>query len=215
MVKRDLVDADGQPPRRYFAERVADRLVTELLGLCKGMVADGIVTEGEAMGLKRWLQGHPDATMGYPGNVLVDRIHRIFADGFVSEEERGELVELLRDLTGETAEMDQPMNLTATAFFDDPLPTVLFEDQEYVFTGRMLYNARLQCERAVIERGGRVKSNITRQADYVVVGPIGSAAWIQSAHGTKLLEAARLREAGAPIRIIPEEHWIQALEWGA
>lgn len=209
------LDEDGQPSRPLFADRVADRLVAELLGVCKGLIADGVVTEGEAAGLRRWLQGNPDALIGYPGKVLADRIVRIFRDGFADEEERRELLDLMRDLTGDTPELDQPMNLTATTFYDDPMPTVLFDGQEYVFTGRMLYGSRLQCEQAVTDRGGRVGKNVTKRTGFVVVGPMGSAAWLQSTHGLKLLDAARLREKGAPIKIIPEDHWIQALEWGA
>lgn len=209
------LNEDGQPPRRFHRARVADRLVAELLGLCKGVVCDGVVTEGEAAGLRRWLAGHPEAALGYPGNVLLDRFARIFADGFADEEERGELLELMQDLTGETPETDQPMNLSATTFFDNPLPTVVFESQEYVFTGRMLYGSRGQCETAVKDRGGQVGKRVTKRTDFVVVGPIGSEAWLQSTHGQKLLDAARYRESGVPVKIIPEEHWIQALEWGA
>src|SRR5262249_33544424 len=40
-------DDHGQPPKALYGPRVAKRLVSELLGLCKGMVCDGEISEGE------------------------------------------------------------------------------------------------------------------------------------------------------------------------
>lgn len=205
------LDADGQPPQVLHRERANDRLVAELLGVCKGIVADGAVSEGEALGLRRWVQGHPDVAIGYPGQVLADRLLEIFADGYVSPDERQELAELLNDLTGEPPEQAPPTNRTATALLDVPPPTIIFDAREFVFAGRMLYASRRQCEQEVRDRGGRVAAQVTRKTHYLVVGPIGSAAWIQSAPGTELLRAADLRQAGAPVRIVAEDVWLQAM----
>ena len=101
-------DDDGQPPRAFYADRVARRLTAELLGLCKGVICDGSVTDDEAAGLKRWLAGHPDALHEYPGGILAERLLRIFADGCIDSAEREELNELLLDLTGDTDGHDQP-----------------------------------------------------------------------------------------------------------
>src|SRR5688500_11562803 len=103
-------DEDGQPPEYLYVGRVAERAISELLGLCKGMVCDGVVTEGEAEGLRRWMRANPHAAGSYPANVLGRRLLQIFEDGRADEEERLDLLELLRSLTGDTAEMDQPMN---------------------------------------------------------------------------------------------------------
>ena len=67
-------DEDGQPPPGLFRQRVAQRQVSELLGLCKGMICDGEVTEGEATSLRRWLAGNPNVLGGYPGSVLGKRL---------------------------------------------------------------------------------------------------------------------------------------------
>jgi len=206
------LDADGQPPRPYFAARVGERLVSELLGLCKGMICDGQVTEGEAHALKRWLAGHPDAIIEYPGKVLAERLSRIFLDGRVDSEEQAELNQLLLDLTGETPHHDQPLNLSTRLPTDEPVPTILFEDQEFVFTGRLLYATRSECEQAVIDRGGRVHNTVRRRTNFLVIGPIASAAWLESTHGRKIVRAVELRGQRVPIRIVSEESWIQALE---
>jgi len=207
------LDEDGQPSPALYFERVQRRLISELLGVCKGIVCDGEVTPGEALSLKRWIAGHPDVSVGYPGNVLAERLLRIFADGHIDEDERNELGELLQDVTGETPEHDQPMNLSARLPLDDPPPTILFDGYEYVFTGRMLYGTRRHCEQAVTERGARVGETVTQRTGFLVVGPIASKAWLESTHGRKIMRAVELRRDGQPVRIVSEEHWIQALEY--
>lgn len=71
------LDDHGQPPKALYAPRAAKRLVSERLGLCKGMICDGEVTEGEVAALKRWLAGHPDAARLYPGKTVAERLLRI------------------------------------------------------------------------------------------------------------------------------------------
>jgi len=208
------LDADGQPPKALYGPRVAKRLVSELLGLCKGMVCDGEISEGELAGLKRWLAGHSDAVLTYPGRTVAERLLRIYADGVVTPDERAELNELLLDLTGETEEHDQPLNLSTRLPFDEPPPTIRFESLEHVFTGRMLYGTRRECEQKVLDRGGQVGKTVTRRTNFLVIGPIASRAWLESTHGRKILRAVELRSEGLPLRIVSEESWIQAVDAG-
>lgn len=206
------LDDDGQPPPYFYVARVAERAISELLGLCKGMVCDGVITEGEAEGLRRWLRANPEAAGSFPVNVLAQRLGRIFADGHADEEERGELLELLRAVTGETPAVDQPMNLATRLPLDDPPPFLAFPGLEYVFTGKMLYGTRRACEASVVERGARVGSAVTQRTGVLVIGTMGSAAWKESTHGTKILRAVELKDQGHPIRIVDEEHWIGQLQ---
>jgi NAD-dependent DNA ligase len=210
--RRAQLDDDGQPAPALYLERVHRRLISELLGVCKGIICDGQVTEGEAMALRRWVAGHPDVLIGYPGKVLAERLVRIFADGHVNREEQAELAELLEAITGETPSHDQPLNLSATLPLDSPPPTILFDGYEYVFTGRMLYGTRRQCEQTVMERGARVGGSVTSRTGFLVVGPMASKAWLESTHGRKILRAVELRSEGHPVRIVAEEAWIHALE---
>lgn len=210
----DDLDDDGQPSKVMYGPRVAKRLVSELLGLCKGMVCDGKISDGELAGLKRWLVGHPDATVLYPGKPVAERLLRIYEDGIVTPDERRELNELLLDLTGETEEHDQPLNLSTRLPFDEPTPAILFDGHEHVFTGRMLYGTRRDCEQKVVDRGGRVGETVTQRTSFLVIGPIASRAWLESTHGRKILRAVELRSEGLPLRIVSEEAWIQAVESG-
>jgi len=200
------------PAHALYRDRVADRLVAELLGVCKGLVCDGVVSDGELLGLRRWIGAHPDGQRGYPGGVVTSRLLHIFEDGVITDEERAELSELRVDLTGVTLDPHQPLNRSTRLPLDQPVPTILFDGREHVFTGRMLYGTRSQIARLVTARGGRVGSTVTRQTDYLVVGPIGSRAWLESTHGTKIFRALELRTGGHPVHIVAEDAWIEALE---
>jgi NAD-dependent DNA ligase len=209
MIERD---EDGQPPERFYAARVAERAVSELIGLCKGMVCDGVITDGEAEGLRRWMRANPSDVGTYPANVLSRRLLLVFEDGKIDEEERQDLLTLLREVTGDTAEMDQPLNLATRLPIDDPPPALTFAGAEYVFTGRMLYGTRRGCEGAVTARGATVGSSVTKRTGVLVIGVLGSAAWKESTHGTKIIRALELKEAGHPIRIVDEDHWLTQLQ---
>lgn len=208
------LDDLGQPPKALYGPRVARRLVSELLGVCKGMICDGEVTDAELLALKRWLASHEDATRLYPGNTLAKRLLDIYKDKNVAPDERQELYELLLDLTGETEEHDQPLNLSTRLPLDEPPPTILFKGHVHVFTGRMAYGKRQVCERKVEERGGRVDKTVTRRTNFLVIGPTASSAWLESTHGRKILRAVELRSEGLPVRIVSEEAWIHAIESG-
>lgn len=205
-------DDDGQPSIALYRDRVQQRVLSELLGLCKGMICDGTVNEAEAGGLRRWVAGNTAMLREYPGSVLAERLERIYADGRVDPEEQRELSDFLLDLTGETAEREQPMNLSTRLPLDVPPPPVLFQGQEYVFTGKMLYGTRRRCEEVATARGATVHNTVTKRTNYLVVGPIASAAWLESTHGRKILSAVELRASGHPIRIVAEEHWIRHLQ---
>ncbi len=198
------------PPRESAGDRVAE----ELLRVCEAVVLHGTVTEGEASALRHWTLSHPDAVRRYPGGVLADRLQRIFADGWVALDERAELGHLLRDLTA-AREVPAPPGIgAADGFLDVPLPAGRFDGQEYVFAGHLLYARRADCARAVIDRGGRVSPHLTWSTSFVVVGLVASSAWLPAIQATTLRTAARLRAAGAAIHVIPEDHWILALETG-
>ena len=113
-------DAHGQPPRRYY--RVDDRLVAEPLGLVKGVVCDGVVTDTEAHALGHWVNSHPDVVAGFAGKVIAERLAPYLPDGRIDEDEREDLLTLLRGLVGEPAEHTGPLNHATRLPLDDPAP---------------------------------------------------------------------------------------------
>jgi hypothetical protein len=205
------LDAHGQPPRRLYRERVNDRLVAELLGLAKGAICDGAVTAAEARALGQWLDAHPEVVEGFPGDLIADRLRRIFADGRVDDDEREDLLALLRDLVGEPESHTGALNHATRLPLDDPPPALTFANQEFVLTGKFAYGTRKKCEQAITQRGGLVHSDVRLRTNVLVIGTFGSEAWIQSPYGRKILAAMDARNAGRPIRIVAEEHWVYHL----
>ena len=205
------LDEHGQPPIRFYAARVAERSISELLGLCKGMICDGVISEAEAFALRAWMVANPLALDQFPANILARRLDRILADHQIDEDERRDLFELMQSVVGEPTDDDFPSNRSTTLPLDDPAPALTFAEREYVFTGKMVYGTRRACENAVLLRGGSVGKSVTLRTHVLVVGTLGSIAWKESTHGTKILRALEIRETGQPIHLVGESHWVEHL----
>jgi NAD-dependent DNA ligase len=197
-------------PHRLYADRVSDRLVAELLGLCKGIIADGVVNDLEVIAIAAWLHSHPDAAAGFPGRELAARIEHIVEHDRIEDAERHELEAMLLDLVGDTAKLEGNLNQSSRLPLDKPEPPLVFPQREFVFTGHFALR-RKECAEKVIERGGIVANAVRRSTHYLVVGHIAADAWVQSAWGTKILDASDARAKGQQIAIVSEPHWLMAL----
>ena len=82
-------DEHGQPLNRNFsrAARLDDRDIDELIGLCKGIVCDGVVTVDEAMFLSKWLENNKYLSGQWPVNVLSARMAGILNDNIIDDSE--------------------------------------------------------------------------------------------------------------------------------
>lgn len=204
-----MLDQHGQPVNRNFNRGVVlGRNLDELIGICKGITADGIVVKEEAEFLARWLEGNQSVIEEWPANVLAARIASIFSDNIITPEEKRELFNLLHDLTGGSAVSKQIDNLSTELPFNDPLPEVLFDRRQFCFTGKFCIGTRQQCETEVIARKGLIQKQPSYSTDYLVIGILGSRDWIHSTHGRKIEAAVEFRDKPlAKISIIPEKHW--------
>jgi NAD-dependent DNA ligase len=209
-----LRDEHGQPPKNLHFDRTVRRQVAEMIGLAKGMICDGIVSDGEITALKQWLASNGDVAKVYPGDHLSRRMLDIFADGVVDEHERAELYQLLLELTGESAEQSTSMREPTALPLDRPPPSIFFPDHEFVFTGILAAGPRKWAQQQVIERGGRFKDSVTAKTNYLVIGVLGSEAWVQSTHGLKIEAAVRWRKKGQPLAIVAEPTWLSAIGHG-
>ncbi len=210
---RNDIDDQGQPLNRHFnSQRRAERDVSELLGLAKGVLADGVVTESEAVLVRDWLQGHPDAADIWPVNVLSRRIESIFEDGIVDDDERRDLACLLRDIVGGKVGIVGGED-TATALpLDAPCPEIVWTDSVFVFTGKFAFGPRKECQKWTERLGGVCEKSVTKRTNYLVIGTFGSRDWVHSSFGRKIEKAVGIREAGQQLALIGEDHWAESLE---
>ncbi|NCC30133.1 MAG: hypothetical protein EOM22_18785, partial [Gammaproteobacteria bacterium] len=61
-----MQDEHGQPPSRFSQSRLSDRGIDELIGLCRGVLADGVLVESEVRFLADWLDRHRQIADQWP-----------------------------------------------------------------------------------------------------------------------------------------------------
>jgi NAD-dependent DNA ligase len=204
-------DEHGQPTALGLnAQRRTVRDVCEVLGLCKGLLADGVVNDAEARFLHEWIRGHEEQAEKWPVSAICRRLDSIFADGRIDETERADLQALLSTVVGGAVTTELAQGGSALPL-DAPPPTIDWIGQVFVFTGQFAYGTRAICEREVEGRGGACTSSISRRTNYVVIGTFTSRDWKFSSFGTKIQAAVDYRSRGIPIRIIGEDHWAASL----
>lgn len=192
----------------FDGARLTDRALDELIGLCRGALMDGVVVDAEIVRLDEWCRTYPAVYNTWPGDVLARRLHATLADGLVEDDERAELTEVLRRITGQGADrFDQPTTLPLTR----PAPELAIVDECFCLTGTFLFGTRKRCHRAIEEIGGRVEKGLVRRVDYLVVGHYMTPAWIHSTHGRKIEQAVELQRTGSRIKIVAEAHWSRFL----
>jgi len=206
------LDPHGQPFNvRFNRARRAERDLSEMLGLAKGLLADGTVTDDEAALLANWAAKHPDATEQWPVNVLKARLERVFEDGKVDDDERCDLAELLASIVGGTAGIMVGEDAATELPLDDPTPDLIWTGSIFVFTGKFAFGPRADCERQVIKLGAVCERAITRRTRYLVIGTFGSRDWVHTSFGRKIEKAVQYRDDGHPLAIVAEDHWARSL----
>jgi hypothetical protein len=220
-LKRPFLDDFGQPPSSINLKYRAGRGMDELIGICKGVIADGVCIEKEANYLQEWLCRNAEIAAIWPARELACRLARILWDGVVTPEEGEDLKSFLEEATGETDRGREVIkmvggraNPATTLPLDSPLPQIQFPEREFCFTGRFLSGTRKWCFSQVEQRGG-IASNSASRCHYLVIGEIGSRDWAHTSHGRKI-EAAMERKAKETHwpKIVSEEHWSKHLGTG-
>lgn len=206
------LDENGQPiARGYNESRRIDRTVHELLGLLKGILADGEVTGPEIEALGAWILRNAEFADVWPVNNIVESVAPLFDRGSVNEQEREDLRVLFERITGDPATVSLTENPVTTLPLTNPAPHVDFRGKHFVFTGKFLYGSRKACEAAVMERGGTCQPDIRLDTDYVVIGGAGSADWVHSSFGRKIEKAVEYTKR-CNLKIISEEHWVRFID---
>ncbi|MBD1590180.1 BRCT domain-containing protein [Pseudomonas typographi] len=202
---------------RYFnAQRIDRRAADTLVGLAAGLIADNVVTQEEAVFLKRWIEQNLVHLEDPVINLLYRRVSEMLADGILDSEESSDLLSILRGFAGLPIQSAIPAAQVSVSRPTDlpycsPLPELSFAGKNYVFTGVMAYGPRKDCQQLVADRGGVIGGAISKKVNVLVVGSVGNEQWRHASYGTKILKAIELREAGVPIAIVSEDHWQAAV----
>jgi NAD-dependent DNA ligase len=192
------------------ASRVQDRLIDELIGISRGVIADGIVDEQEAIFIGQWIEQHREVSDRWPVNILYTRLVEMLKDGVLSKDEQKELMATLRDITGESSVFQEP-NRSTTLPLDNPAPVIDFEDKTFCLTGRFVFGTLRDCEETIADMTGSVVQSPNQETDYLVIGELGSPDWVHTTFGRSIERGVELKQQGFPIKIVSEEHWVNSL----
>ncbi|MCD7039991.1 BRCT domain-containing protein [Pseudomonas sp. MAFF 311095] len=208
-----MVDLHQEFERSLFFHqaRIDRRSADALIGITAGLTADGKINQLEAEFLKSWIETHLIHLEDPVVNILYQRLASMLGDGVLDEDESVELLEILHQFTGLPVGIPQRTASVSSLPLNDPIPELDWLDRVFLFTGVMAYGPRKDCESLVIERGGVIGNSVSKKVHFLVVGSIGNEQWLHSAYGTKIKKAVELRNSGAPIAIISENHWQQVL----
>lgn len=192
-------------PGEYQAGEL-EGAINELLGVCKGIIADDRVDPDEVAYLKSWLEQHQKLAGCWPANVLSERIAKIYEDGVVDKGEREELAELLYRITGEKPGLKDAMKLAASVVLDVPEPDVDFKGKAFCLSGRLAFGARAKCREAIERRGGVWHEHPNLETDYLVIGALDGNQ-VDLTHGRNIEFVVKNPAARSRIAIISEENW--------
>lgn len=196
---------DQEKLNAFGGPRIKERQIDELIGLAKGITADGFVHDAEAEFLQAWLAANA-AISGQPLIAnLYRRVRTMLQDNFLDETERQELFETLAAFGSERIEAGESMKST-TLPLSDPAPVIVFPGMRYAFTGTFNYGHRGLCEEITTQRGAEVGS-LTAKTHFLIIGAYATESWKHSSFGNKILKACEMQGKGLPVHIVSEDHW--------
>lgn len=204
---------DRAPVAAISQNRREDRAANELVGICRGLLADGHVCQQEAEFLKDWIERNAAFVGEYPFAPIYRVLSDILQDGYIDDDESADLHDTLGKFVG--GEAFDPRAQTAsrsTALpLDDPAPEIVHAANVFVVTGTFAYGARSKVIAEIEARAGLVATSPSRKTRYLLVGDLGSRDWVSSNAGTKIIKAVQLRGDGHPLSIVSESVWLRHL----
>lgn len=190
-------------------DRITSRQIDELVGLARGIAADGNINQAEVEFLQKWLAANMAISDQPLIRNLYNRINGVLADGIADEDECRDLLDTMNSFSNRDFELGEVMKSTSLPLCD-PLPILTFTGYRYCFTGTFNFGRRKDCEFEVEARGG-ASGSLTQKTNVLVIGMYATESWKHSSFGNKILKAVDMREDGVPISIVSEDHWARHL----
>ena len=192
---------------KFNRKSIDDRQIDTLIGIGKGLVADGQVNQAEAEFLLNWLAQSRQSSDNPVILNLLEKVSDMLEDGELDSEESAELLSILQKVTGEPSELGELAKTTSLPI-DDPLPVIGFPGSSFLFTGTCAFGTRKQCQQAIESLGGMNAKGVTKTLNYLVLGTYVTDSWIHESYGRKIEKAMEYRSGGMPLLIVSEEHWV-------
>lgn len=206
-------ETDTHNATNFDQKRLIDRGMDEFIGLCKGIIFDGTVCQAEAENLLLWLKANPLVSQQFPAKHVFMTLREMLADGEFDYDEEGIFLDLLVKITGSPLMLDEGANASTQLPLCDPQPEIEFTGKVFVLTGNFGMGPRKRVIEAIKQRGGQVVlKDLRLDTDYLVIGNIGSKAWMHSTHGRKIERAMEYRDQrNTGLSIVSESHFMRYL----
>ncbi len=198
----------------FFAStksRLLKRSCESLIGICAGIMADDVLNDEEIFFLNMWLEDNKNIANTWPAEIIYRRIKDILADGKITEDERNFLKQTLIDLLGGSLRKTGITSGLSTNLSIDKVDYIEFENNCFCFTGTFLYGTRVVCEKAVLQRQGKVSPRVTLDLNYLVIGTLITNEWAHTSFGRKIEKAVEYKKRRPDILIISESQWVNSL----
>jgi NAD-dependent DNA ligase len=192
---------------KFNRKSIDDRQIDTLIGIGKGLIADGQVNQAEAEFLLNWLAQSRQSSDNPMILNLLEKVSSMLEDDELDSEESAELLSILQKVTGEPSELGELAKTTSLPI-DDPLPVIGFPGSSFLFTGTCAFGTRKQCQQAIESLGGMNAKGVTKTLNYLVLGTYVTDSWIHESYGRKIEKAMEYRSGGLPLLIVSEEHWV-------
>ena len=183
--------------------------INELLGFLSGIAADGVLKQQEIDSLCDWLDTNIEVCSEWPASLLVSRLNDILKDGVITPEENADLLQTIKEISGQRFEETGVAHGMSTEFFEDLLDVFSHEGQCLCFSGKFVTGTRKVVESTAQQLGASVKGDVTNDVTTLVIGTLASRDWRFSSHGRKIEKAIKLKEKGVPVVIITERTWLK------
>lgn len=196
---------------RFNRKSIDDRQIDTLIGLGKGLMADGRISQDEAEFLLGWLIQSRQATDNPIITNLYNKVNSFFSDGVLDESESEELLSILHQLSGGPTVVGE-FGRATTLPINNPMPNIDFLARSFLFTGTCAFGTRKECQAATEQLGGINAKSVTMDLHYLVIGTYVTDSWAHETFGRKIEKAMEYRNQGLPLVIITEEHWAASAE---
>lgn len=178
--------------------------VEELLGFLTGTASDGVLNDQEITAMSSWLERNEAIKEVWPASVIVSRLATILEDGVITDEERGDLLETVRQVTGIDNEDPGLSCEASTEVWEDRVEELKLTGATLCLTGDFVSGDRDSVDTLLRCLGAETNSSVNKSVDYLVIGTLASRDWLYTSHGRKIEKALLLKREGCDIKIITE-----------
>ncbi|MCG6898055.1 MAG: hypothetical protein LJE60_13245 [Thiocapsa sp.] len=119
---------------RFNRKNIQDRQIDTLIGLSKGLTADGKIDQPEAEFLLSWLIQDRAATDNPIIANLLDKVAAMLSDDLLDAEAASDLLAALHNIYGDLSEIGE-LAKACSLPIDDPMPSIIFPEKSSSLLG--------------------------------------------------------------------------------